>query len=107
MTVVLTIIGGTIRQYQGLWCTISPRSLIEGGRCLCQAMRKSSNVPGVYAREPGSRQPNFKPCCPISSRLLCPICRTAPSMANLVQAVVTVHMAIVPCRRWRTNGSSC
>jgi hypothetical protein len=38
------------RQYQGLWCSISPRSLIEGGRCLCQAMRKSPSVPGVYDR---------------------------------------------------------
>jgi hypothetical protein len=38
------------RQYQGLWCSISPRSFIEGGRCLCQAMRKSPSVPGVYDR---------------------------------------------------------
>jgi hypothetical protein len=40
----------TIRQYQGLWCSISPRSRIEGGRCRCQAMRKSPSVPGVYDR---------------------------------------------------------
>jgi hypothetical protein len=39
-----------IRQYQGLWCTISASSLIEAGRCLCQAMRKSPSVPGVYDR---------------------------------------------------------
>jgi hypothetical protein len=39
-----------IRQYQGLWCSIFPRSRIEGGRCLCQAMRKSPSVPGVSDR---------------------------------------------------------
>jgi hypothetical protein len=38
------------RQYQGLWCTIFTSSLIEAGRCLCQAMRKSPSGPGVYDR---------------------------------------------------------
>ena len=37
-----------IRQYQGLWCTIFPREHIAGGRCLCQATRKSLSVLGVY-----------------------------------------------------------
>lgn len=41
-----------IRQYQGLSCIIPPRSLIEGGRCVCQATRKSRSVPGVYDRCP-------------------------------------------------------
>ena len=39
-----------IRQYQGLWCTLYPTELIEGGRCLCQATRKSPSVPGVSDR---------------------------------------------------------
>jgi hypothetical protein len=38
------------RQYQGLWCRLSLRSRIEGGRCLCQAMRKSPRVLGVDVR---------------------------------------------------------
>jgi hypothetical protein len=39
-----------IRQYQGLWGTISARSLIEAGRCLCQATRKRPSVPAVDER---------------------------------------------------------
>jgi NAD(P)-dependent dehydrogenase (short-subunit alcohol dehydrogenase family) len=39
----------TIRLYQGLWCSISHRQLIEAGRCLCQATRKSPSVLAVYA----------------------------------------------------------
>jgi hypothetical protein len=46
-TMLVTVV---IRQYQGLWCTISSKSRIEGGRCLCQAMRKSPSVLGVSAR---------------------------------------------------------
>jgi glutathionyl-hydroquinone reductase len=37
------------RLYQGLWCSISHRQLIEAGRCLCQATRKSPSVLAVYA----------------------------------------------------------
>ena len=45
-TMLVTVV---IRQYQGLWCTISQRPLSEG-RCLCQDMTRSPSVPGVYGR---------------------------------------------------------
>jgi hypothetical protein len=34
--------------YQGLCSTMAQRFMTECRRCLCQAMKRSSNAPGVY-----------------------------------------------------------
>src|SRR5262244_2252546 len=45
----LATLSTEIRLYQGLWCSISHRQLIEEGRCLCQATRTLPSVLGAYA----------------------------------------------------------